>query len=310
MLKKAVKEELCQISLTGIRSLTLLGLLIEEPRSLEDIRNAFMDFNIMEGSNSDDILRIDINTLKSIGCEISRADHRTNNKYVLSNHPFKININEEELKVLKSAFNKIKENADINLLLQYDRLFKKVAAFAADDSIKEYLLGLSPLKSYKSNIINDLKSACDAKNVITILYRNSETKVVSEKEIIADSVILQNNKLYLYGIDKNIKKSVYLNIKRIQKIISQTINEDDITGTPVMVKFWLRDFGVAGLDENENILSGDISNGFIIEGKYFNEFLAVQRILSFGSNCKVLEPTEFKNKIIEILKRMKEIYNG
>ena len=310
MFKKAEKEDLSQISLTGLRSLVMLGLLIQEPRSLEDIRNAFMEFNIMEGSNSDDILRIDLNTLKMMGCEISRADHRTNNKFVLLNHPFKIDITQEEFNVLKRAFNKIKENADISALIRYDSLFKKISEHLCDNDIKEQFFGLSVLKNYSLDIINELRFACKKKYEIKLIYREPIRKQEVEKEIIADKVALKNDKLYFYGVDKNTKQSVYLNIKRILKILSQKKNNDNITVEPVTIKFFVTEFGYSGLEDCETILSGDIAEGFIVEGKYYNEFYAIQRILSFGSKCKVLEPTDFKNKVLEILKKMRDVYNG
>ena len=81
------KTELNQISLTGMRALILVGLLIKAPRSLEEIKETFINYNIMEKSHSNDIIRIDLNTLRAMGCEISRASIKTNYKYVLTKHP-------------------------------------------------------------------------------------------------------------------------------------------------------------------------------------------------------------------------------
>lgn len=74
MFKPADKSELNQVSRTGLRGIVLLGLLIEAPRSLKEIREIFTDLNIFEPEHSDDILRIDINTLKASGCEITKAN--------------------------------------------------------------------------------------------------------------------------------------------------------------------------------------------------------------------------------------------
>lgn len=310
MLQKITKEELCQISLTGIRSLVLLDLLIKAPRSLEEIREAFINYNIMEDSNSDDILRIDINTLRTMGCEISRADHRTNNKYVLINHPFKINLENEEINVVKRAFNEIKKDADITLLMSYDALFRKIAEHIADNNVKEMLLGISPLKKYSTEIIDELIVACNNKKEVKLTYKSPTTNKIAEKDIYAEKIVLQNDKLYFYGIDKNTKEQIYLNIKRILKILSQSDSDENVTVTPITIKFVLKDFGISGLEDNEEIISGNAAENFVVVGRYHNSFLATQRILSFGSKCTVLEPEDFKRKIIEILKRMKDIYNG
>lgn len=310
MISNVVKEDLCQISLTGIRSLVLLELLINSPMSLEEIRAEFMKYKIMDGSNSDDILRIDINTLRTMGCVISRADHRTNNKFVLLDHPFKINITKEEVSVIKRAFNKIKENSDISVLILYDNLFKKIVPHIADDNIKEQFLGISPLKKYSSEIINELKTACDNHQVIKFLYRMPSTSKETEKELFADKIKLQNDKLYIFGVDKKSGESVYLNIRRILKIISVNKSDEPYSKEPLAVKFKLKEFGISGLADNEEIISGDMSDGFVICGHYHNKFLATQRVLSFGSNCTIIEPEDFKENVIEVLKKMRDVYSG
>ena len=309
MLEKYEKEDLCQMSLTGIRSLSLLGLLIKAPRSLEEIKQSFIENNIMQESNSYDIIRIDLNTLKSMGCVISRADRRTNNKYVLLEHPFKIQITEDEVKTLKKAFNKIKENADVKILLGYNELFNKIADFAPNEDIKQQLLGISPLKKYSIDIVETLHNACRTGKAVVLIYKSPVSNKECEKTVVSEKVVLQNDKLYLYCVDKNSGESIYLNLKRILKIISQSDSSGNNEAKKVNIKFELKNFGISGLEENESIISGDLEHGFVIEGKYHNEFYATQRILSFGSNCTVIEPECFKEKIIEILKKMREIYN-
>ena len=304
------KRDLCQVSLTGIRALTLLGLLIQAPRSLEEIKEEFVKHNIMDESNSYDILRIDINTLKTMGCQISRADKRTDNKYVLLKQPFELELNDNEIKLLKRALNKVKETADIDFLLKCDELFKKIAQNMTDANTKEILIGLSPLKKYKVELINALKSDCQNKNVLTLCYKSPTSKMVEEKEIAAQSLEFKNDKIYLYGYDKFKKESVTLNIKRILKILSRSGSDSTIESKPIKIKFKLTSFGISGLDENEKIISGDIQEGFVIEGIYHNEFVATQRMLSFGPACTVCEPQDFKERIVKVLKEMREIYNG
>ena len=309
MIEKAVKEDLCQISLTGVRSLILLDLLIKSPASLEDIRKTFTEYNIMDDSNSDDILRIDINTLRNIGCIISRADHRTNNKFVLIDHPFKIDITQEEINAIKKVFNKIKENADLDILILYDNLFKKIAKHISDKEVRTNLLNISPLKRYSPEIIDEVRKACKNKNLVKLIYKAPTSAKETEKEIYADRVALQNDKLYLFCTDKESKQQIYLYIKRILKIISCKDVDDNISVNPITVKFHLTDFGVSGLNDNEEILNED-TNGYTICGTYHNNFLATQRILSFGANCTIIEPEDFKEQVVDILKKMRDIYNA
>lgn len=310
MIGEAEKEDLSQISLTGVRSLILLGLLINAPMSLEEIKKAFIGHKIMGVSASEDVIRIDINTLKKMGCDISRADHRTDNKFVLKKHPFRINITKEEVSVIKRAFNKIKENADISLLMSYDNLFKKIAEHVTDEEVKEILTGISPLNKYSQELVDRLKSACEKKNTVQLIYKAPTASKETEIEIFAEKILLQSDKLYLYGVDKGSDRPIYLNIRRILKILSSHQTDDYRIAEPVTVRFKLNHFGVSGLDDNEEIESGDIDNGFVICGHYHNTFLAMQRILSFGSECTVIEPDDFKEKLVKTLLRMKEVYNA
>ena len=137
MFKPADKSELNQVSRTGLRGIVLLGLLIEAPRSLKEIREIFIDLNIFEPEHSDDILRIDINTLKASGCEITKANAKTGFKYRLLKHPFSLNILKDEINVIKKAYKKIKDSSNIELILKYDELFKKLAEYIDDSEAKE-----------------------------------------------------------------------------------------------------------------------------------------------------------------------------
>ena len=310
MFKEINKENLCQVSLTGIRSLVLLGLLIEQPRSLEDIRAEFIKYNVMEDDNSDDIIRIDLNTLRSMGCEISRADKKTNNKFILTEHPFKVDITEDEINILKRAFNRLKPTLNIEAVMRYDSLFRKLANNVSNSKVKEVLLGLSPIKHYNMAILNDVQEACETNKTINFMYKSPASDNEIEKNIEAKEILYKNDKVYLCGFDLDFKKIVTLNIDRIKKIISHKESEGNNIVEKITVKFKLKQFNVQGLQEDEKIIDGDLENGFIIEGNYYNDFLAYQRILSFGSYCTVIEPKDFKEGIIERLKKIKGIYNA
>jgi predicted DNA-binding transcriptional regulator YafY len=305
--KTADRTELNQISLTGIRAIVLAGLLIMAPRSLDEIRKAFVDLQIMEDENSDDILRIDLNTLKHMGCEISRSSAKTNFKYVLSKHPFSFTITDGELKALKKMYAKVAENASLDMLIAYDELFKKIAAYVCDTDTKEAFLGISELRYFNSQDIKELLLDCKQERTIELLYQKPASKNPERKEVVAQKLVFQNNKMYLYAYDLEKQESVVLNYKRIKSILSRKLKKDGVEMKPVEVTFNLDGFLSKNLQENETILSSS-GKKFTIKGRYHNEFLATQRILSFGSKCTVTEPVEFKNVIISKLKEMRKNY--
>ncbi len=306
MIKVAEKNELTQVSLTGIRSIVLLGLLIIAPRSLEEIRKIFLQYNIIDESSSNDILRIDINTLKYMGCEISRASAKTDFKYVLGNHPFSLNVTLEEIKLIKRFYKIVKKTADIPKLLVYDDFFKKIAKFISNEN-KEAFLGISVLKHFDIKLIKSLLRDCDEKALLTLDYISPDNQFVLTKKIAAKSLEFRNDKIYLHGFDIEKNKWIILNLKRIQSIWGKNKNNGDYIENKICTRFMLKSIYNNTLEDNEKVID-KIGNNCIVEGVYFNKFLCIQRMLSFGANCTVLEPLEIKNKIIELLQEMRKIY--
>ena len=310
MFKIPKKEDLCQISLTGARALMIISLLVNAPRSLQEIREELTKINLMQEDHSDDILRIDINTLKTMGCEISRSSKKTNYKYVLKKHMFDMPVTSDEISVVKKAYRKLKDKSDINTLVQYDLLFSKIAENVNDNNLKEQIYGISSLKSCNTCLLKSLEDDCKNKRTLKLIYKKPGAKQDVEKTIIAQNILFNNDKFYLCGTDIFSKKAIMLHLKRIKEIVARLTNSDSsIESKSVIVKFVLKQFGVAGLEDNEIVL-GKNDDGYLIEGNYYNEFIAIQRILSFGSDCTVIEPQDFRQKIISKLKSMKEVYSG
>ena len=307
MLKFDEKTNLNKISLTGVRSIALIGLLCVAPRSMEEIRKAFIEMKIMDDSHSDDILRIDLNTIKAMGCEISRSSAKTNFKYILTKHPFMLNLTKEDVKYIKRGINKIKDSLDVDVLIDYHILIKKLSEYISDEEVKEYFLGVSPLKHYNINKVTALRNDCRDNKTLTLIYRKTQTEHETEKKIIAQRLKFQNDKLYLCGYDMGRKALVVLNAKRIKKILSSKTGQYGEIPKPMKIKFFIKNYLTNSFSNEETVLE-EKDNGYIVEGEYFNEFFGIQRILSFGADCTVLEPCELKDKIISKLRGMKQLY--
>lgn len=299
--------DLNQISLTGVRAIVLIGLLSIKPRSLKEIRHKYIEYGIMDKSQSDDMIRIDLSTIKSFGCKISRSSAKTNFQYVLSKHPFKVNINEHDVKTIKHLFDKIKNKISIQKLLDYDALSDKISKCISDEKVKEAFLGISPLKYYDTDFLKELYAACVNNYTVELMYKKAYSANAEEKSIVAQKLVFQNGKLYLYGYDLGKKDSVTLLFNRIKSIKSKKLTDKDYTQKPVFIRFILKNFNYEMLTQEEKIVKKE-TNTCTVEGSYFNEFLAIQRILSFGAHCTVVEPVEFRNKIISKLKEMRKIY--
>ena len=301
--------DVSQVSLTGVRAIVLLALLIEAPRSLAEIRQYYLDFKIMEPEHSNDIIRIDVNTLKASGCDITRAGSKTGYKFTLLSHPFSLKLTEEEILLLKKVYKKVKNRSGLELILKYDELFKKLANYVDDEEIKEALCGISILRNYDINFIRELLEDCEEKRVLTLIYKNPSAKNDSKKDISVQNLVLQNDNIHLYGYDFGRKRSIVLNIKRIKSVIARYSGLGNIEADTITVRFLLKNSGKEVLDANEQVVK-TTEEGIIVEGRYYNDFIAAQRMLSFGADCVVYEPEEFRQNIVEKLKSMRRVYNG
>lgn len=303
------KLDVTQISLTGTRALVLIGLLISAPQSFEEIKQKFLEMRLFEEKSSDDILRIDIGTIKSMGCELSRPCVSNGYRYSLQKHPFSLVLTKDDVKLLKRAYNKLKNNLTLETLYDYDDLFRKIANQVYDEEIKEELLGISILKYYDIQELKEISSDCKEQKIYELVYRNQETKKETLKKIKVQRLTFQNDKIYLYGYDFEKEDSTVLMYKRIKKIISKTDDEKVIKPKNFLAKYELQNIDKNELLEDENVVQQN-EKTYIIEGAFYNEFYATQRVLSFGSRCVVLEPLEFRDFVIDKLKAMKEVYNG
>ncbi len=301
------KTDLNQISLTGARALILIGLLALAPHSIEEIREKLLLYNIMEQSQSNDILRVDLNTIKSFGCEISRIKVENEYKYTVTKHPFDVSIDKNDIKILKRLFNKIKNTLELSKLLEIDTFLNKLSEHIYDPKLKEEFYGILPLRHYNKSAIKELDAACANEYTLILKYQKAYSSVLSEKEIVAKKLILNNDKLYLYGYDIEKQDFVTLLFNRIKTIVSKSITTQGHEKSRVTIKFRIQDIENESLTQDENVV--EFSEKYsLVEGTYYNEFLAIQRILSFGAKCTVVEPVEFRNKVISKLKEMRKLY--
>lgn len=307
MFKTAERTELSQVSLTGMRALVLMGLLIVKPRSLEEIREEFINLRIMEKSHSNDILRIDLNTIRIMGCEVSRACKKTNFKYVLTKHPFELKVAEEEIETLKNVYNFATQKADLRTIMEYDELLKKIAFHICDDESKEALLGVSALRYYDIKMIKDLIVDCKHNTTLDLMYKKPTNMNDVRKIVVAQELVYKNDKIYLYGYDLNKQESIVLHLRRITAIRARKLEKQNIESNQFKIRFVVKNILPEELEGNEDIVNSSV-DGYVVEGAYHNEFLATQRVLSLGSRCVVLEPVEFKNSVINKIKEMRKNY--
>lgn len=296
-----------QISLTGVRAIVILALLNIKPSTFEEIKEFLIESNIVTREYSIDTIRIDLNTLKYIGCDISKATKRTDNKYILRSHPFQLQLSPEEVNTLAKIYKHIYKNLSLERLLEYDNLFEKLADGVESEYTKEVLKGISVLKGLDKSLIYEVLNDAKRHSRLKILYTAGNSRD-EEYDITVEKLGFRSDKLYIYCFNHSINKRTFLNFSRLKKVLVRSLRSENVSGEDVVVEFNLRNYKDYELEETEQILSTD-DNIAYIKGVYYTDFIALQRILSFGSDCVIIAPSELKRVLLDRLHSMRKQYD-
>ena len=295
-----------QVAATGARALVVLVALIESPKTFEEIREFLVDCGVANKQYSVDTIRIDINTLKTIGCKISKATKLNDYCYHLISHPFRLSVDETEIKAIRKVYKLICQTATPGKLLEFHYLFHHLSKMTDDEKTKEQLLGISILKSADISLLDALSADEKKHNKIRILYQPPNHELC-EYDITVEKLGMRSGQLYLYGYNHSINKHSFLNVSRIKKILCNIFDKNTNVGLDTNIKFKLYSFEKYCLDENEVIIEST-DDYVLIRGRYFNDFIGIQRMLGFGSDCVVIEPDNIKSEVVKKLKEMRALY--
>lgn len=89
-------KDIDNISTTGYRIISIFKMLLNKPYSEDEINENLQEDVASCRKLSQDTICIYINTLRQIGCEISRPSKKNDFKYVLKSHPFSLTLAKEE----------------------------------------------------------------------------------------------------------------------------------------------------------------------------------------------------------------------
>lgn len=294
------------MSLTGYRTLVIFGLLLNSPQSINELNLAFEHNQYIKEKFSQDSLRLYINALREIGCDISKASKANNYKFHLNSHPFEFVIKDTQISAVKKLLKNLYEKTTIDELEKIENLISGLIGKTKDLDTQNRLQSLLLLKKIDTVLFKDLKRYCKDKNQINFDYKitSNETKTF---DFIADKLFIKSSKLYLSGKDlSHDGKNSFLPVDKIVGInsIKYSKSNENILPTKVVCEIYDKQYL---LKPDEKLLKEE-DKKLTIEISSINEFAIMQRVLQLGNKCKVIEPTDFKTRIIEKLKEMEKRY--
>lgn len=297
------------MTFTGYKALLLFSLLCEGSKSYQEICDYFFNHPYLREKISIDTLRVYINSLKRIGCEVKRfRGENKESRYVITAHPFELKLTDNELQSIIKVYKILVKNIDIKELLALENLLEKIGSYIKNEDFINEIKKLSMLKGIDKDLLNILIDCCDKKEQITIKY-NSPNSGTKDIELIADKIEVSNGKIYLYGIgfEYNQYGSFLLNrIKDIKEIKTVKTIPDKLEQTKVIFELETKP-GSFIPDTNEKIIKRE-ENKLTIEVITSNTFFLKQKLLEYGPSCKILEPNSFKEEFVALLNDMKAGY--
>ncbi|MCR5261217.1 MAG: WYL domain-containing protein [Candidatus Gastranaerophilales bacterium] len=302
------KYNYSNINITAYRAIKILKMLMEKPCSVNELIDSLQQDSITEKSVSDDTLRLTINSLKSVGCEIARPVPTNNYKYVLISHPFKYHISKAQARILLKIRQGFLQANDWKKVIEINNFYDKIADFFDDEEIKDLLCYKKPFFKINPTVLELLTKEKVLKKEIVFTY-NVSSKKTDIVNITAENIFCERGKLYIMGWYPKRNTYSYFNAEKITEIhsVKPIANEQEKPTQKVIYR--LNKYAVPYFfkSDDETILMQN-SKGCIVEAEVKSEFKIIQRILSFGSDCDVIEPDDFKQKIADKLRKIRARY--
>ena len=295
-----------QVSSTGARALAVFMLLLEGPKTYEEIREGLYECGAVVKGYSQDTLRTDLNILKVIGCDISKALKTKFNRYTLINHPFKFVISLNEIETIKKAYELMSKSATLQKFLDYHSFFKHLEDMTDDEDLKYEIRDISVLKSANIMLLGKIAANEKVHNKIKISYQPSDFEDY-EYEISIEKFEIKDKTLYLNCYNHTLGEYSSLNVEGIKRIISSVYDPSILHGLRTRIRFKLYSPEQYSLGDNE-IISQKSDDYIIVEGGYYDDSAGIQRMLSFGLSGVVIEPKEIKSVVVQKLQDMKGLY--
>lgn len=310
---KKGRKYLDNINSTAYKIISIFNMLLERPCSDKEINEKLLQDIVRDKSFSQDTICIYINTLREIGCSISRPSKSNGYKYILKSHPFKLELSDEEIDFLVEIKKIISVSENWKLILNIDTLIHDIQENLQAEQKKKFAQkqkdSLRSLEISKQiQLINLLEQYCSKKRALVVGYDSLDTGN-KDIEITVDKLIYEGGALYLLGTNTENDETLCLRVDRITNVKTVNLRANKTESKVTKIHYQLK--GLSALTyspDHDEIVIEKKDKEVIIEVKTKSKFKIMQRILSYGSDCIVLSPDSFKNEVIAKFKSTLSTY--
>ncbi len=308
---------------TAYRILSLLLWLSKEPLSFDEINQRFKERNTIGKTVSQDTLWLYLNTLKALGCKVSRPTKRNGFRYQLTYHPFNYFLTSDDLEVMKNTALLTNHHHDHWDLIYFVKWVQRVLASLANENRDTLLQKFFEESRFVQTdgleeSIDRLEHFAKHHQLLTIEYQ-SAINGIKTFAFLPLKVFFDQGSLYLLGQAEDQGQTSMLRIDRIKNFsplnnpeLQQRLNEQ----LQERQLFIIRLFNCTAktyepLGEGEILYPDPTSpNNIVVRLRSQNDFLLKQRLLSYGTPFQILYPGSFDYEMHQTLRQMRELYTA
>ncbi|MCQ2957876.1 MAG: WYL domain-containing protein [Candidatus Gastranaerophilales bacterium] len=248
---------------------------------------------------SKDSFLIYISTLRHIGFEIGKESETFT--YYLKNNIDMLFLNKNDIKILSEIKKLFLQANNYKDVINYNNFLFKLSKYT-DDFAKNKIMNIveqSSIKLSEHEKILFLEDCVNNKTPLLILHNSNSIKKTFK--ILPISLKLENAKLYLWGKDNDIEEPRCLTVDKISevKIIDEKFEcyKDKSFGIcEFKNQIYLKLF-----DESNFEILNKHNNKDIVKVYFSNQFEFFQKILTLGTDCKIIENEELKEKFKQLI---------
>ena len=191
------------------------------------------------------------------------------------------------------------------MALNMNSFIEKLCLIIDDENIIESLKSKGLLAGANTDLIKQINICC--KNKSRVIFKYLSHKKITDFEMITSFIKYENDKLYVWGYSTKYKEVSYIRIDKIKSFsIVEKYTLNDYNKNVIRYEMFNLDYNLA---PNE-VLVSRTDKSLVIDYKSESRFHSIQKFLEKGYNCKILEPEDFKNEFISVLKSIKEVYTN
>ena len=301
---RKVDSNVKYICLTAYKALLLLKYLIVRPLNKQEIFEIFKNDEFITQPLSSENLRVMINSLKELGCKISRPNPKNDYKYELLENPFSLSLTKDEINLIRKFRKKPLGKKDWHDVLNINSLIDKINLAINDKNIKEHLENQKLLPEVDKKLIIDVQKCCENKS--TVIFEYLSGRKMSEFEMITSFLKYERDRLYVWGYSTKYKDFSYLRMDKIKSLkVLDKSSEKIYNNYCIRYEMFNKNYNP---EENEIIIE-EKENSLIIDCNIESKFYAIQKFLEMGCDCKIISPEPFKQEFLSTLKSLKEVYS-